>query len=90
MKTKTASGYRQPMTTDRYVRRGGPLSQIYPGNLSSLNQAMKDCVSASRFLPDITFRLMAVQDGESQLIRLFKAGRDITTADDLIDEDEED
>ena len=51
---------------------------------------MKDCVSASRFLPDITFRLMAVQDGESQLIRLFKAGRDITTADDLIDEDEED
>lgn len=64
--------------TDRYVRRGGPVPQIYPGTLAGLNQAMKDCLTASRFLPDSVFCLESVCAGARQVIRVFKNGHDVT------------
>lgn len=60
--------------TDRYVRRGGPVPQIYPGTLAGLNQALKDAMTASRFMPASVFYLEAVHGGERQVIREFRAG----------------
>jgi hypothetical protein len=68
-----------PRKTDRYVRRGGPVPQIYPGTLTCLNQAMKDTQNASRFMPELVFYLEAVSKGERHCIRVFKAGHDVTT-----------
>lgn len=60
--------------TDRYVRRGGPIPQIYPGTLDGINQALKDMASTSRFLPDRVIYLAAVEAGVSTIIRTFKGG----------------
>lgn len=62
------------VTTDRYVRRGGPIPQIYPGTLKGITQALRDCVSASKFLPDTSITLWAVQDGQQALLREFGNG----------------
>lgn len=62
--------------TGRYVRRGGPIPQIYPGTLDGLNQALKDCVQSSKFLPDKIIYLASIVYGEHTVIRQFKGGRE--------------
>lgn len=61
---------------DRYVRRGGPIPQIYPGTLAGLEQALAETESASRFMPDRYLYLEAVHGTERTCIRMFKAGRE--------------
>lgn len=62
------------MKTDRYIRRGCPVPQIYPGTLKGITQALRDCVSISRIMPDLTITLFAVRDGQSVLLRQFGKG----------------
>jgi hypothetical protein len=51
--------------TDRYLLSGGPIPTIYHGTLTGLNQAIKDAGTASRFLPDTVFTLVAVTGSRS-------------------------
>lgn len=67
----------------RYVRRGGPIPQIYPDTLAGLEQALKDCVSSSRFLPDNIIYLTRHHAGHQDTLRVFQAGHDITPYSDL-------
>ena len=67
-----------PPRADRYLRRGGPVPQIYHGDLTGLTQALKDCLSASRFLPGVIFTLEAVRGKHRELIRCFQNGEDVT------------
>lgn len=60
--------------TDRYVRQGGAIPQIYPGTLQGLQQAMKDSISASKFRPRVTFSLSAVQGRKRTVIQQYRAG----------------
>lgn len=59
---------------DRYVRRGGPITQIYPGTLAGLAQALKDAISTSKFRPDTVFRLIACYGADREVFRLFQGG----------------
>lgn len=61
-------------TADRYLRRGGPIDQIYHGSLDGLEQAIQDTVTTSRFLPDCVIYLTAVTGGRKRVIRTYKAG----------------
>lgn len=60
---------------DRYFLRGGPIPRIYPGTLKGLTQAIKDGLSASRFLSSAV-RLFAVHGSERTLVRSFTAGNE--------------
>jgi hypothetical protein len=62
--------------TDRYVRRGGPVPQIYHGTLAGLNQAITDAKSESRFAPGVVITVWAVRNRERERIRAFMAGRE--------------
>jgi hypothetical protein len=62
----------------RYVRRGGPIPQIYPDTLAGLEQALKDCVTSSRFLPDNIIYLVRVRKDSQDTLRVFQSGQDIT------------
>ena len=61
---------------DRYLRKGGPVPQIYPGTLDGLTQAMKDSLSASRFLPGTPILLIALHGRERTLVKSFKGGNE--------------
>jgi hypothetical protein len=61
---------------DRYVRRGGPIPQIYPGTLAGLEQGLADALSASRFMPEEVITLTAVHGKRRTLVHAFLAGRD--------------
>lgn len=62
-------------TSDRYVRRGGPIAQIYHGTLEGLEQALKDTVNASRFLPDTVITLTTVNGKNKTVLRSYKGGQ---------------
>ena len=60
----------------RYVRRGGEIPQIYPGTLDGLNLALKELISASKFMPGCLMTLHAVYGrNQSTVIRRYKGGR---------------
>jgi hypothetical protein len=59
---------------DRYVRRGCPVPQIYPGTLPGLQHAIKDCLTSSRLLPGRPVRLLAVYGRLGKLLRIFENG----------------
>jgi hypothetical protein len=63
--------------TDRYVRQGGPVPQIYFGTLTGLTQAMKDAQSISKFLPDLVFTITAVRGKSRERIKSYQAGQEI-------------
>jgi hypothetical protein len=67
-------------STDRYVRRGGPVPQIYAGTLAGLAQAMSDAKSESRFLPGALITVTAVQGKFRKRIRAYQAGREQASA----------
>lgn len=63
--------------TDRYVRQGGPIPQIYFGTLAGLTEAMNDAQSVSKFLPEIVFTITMVQGSERKIMKTYQAGREV-------------
>jgi len=61
--------------TDRYVRRGGPVPQIYFGNLTGVAQAINDAREESRFSPGAVITVWAIRGKGRERIRAFVAGR---------------
>ena len=63
-------------STDRYLRRGGPVPQIYFGTLAGLTQAITDARNESRFAPGVVITVWAVKGSNRERIRVFAAGRE--------------
>jgi hypothetical protein len=62
--------------TDRYVRQGGPIPQIYTGTLAGLVQAMDDAVNISKFLPELVFTITAVRGKKREHFKSYQAGQE--------------
>jgi hypothetical protein len=63
--------------TDRYVRTGGPVPQIYFGTLAGLTQAMKDAHDISKFLPELVFTIWMIQGKQRKRVKTYQAGQEI-------------
>lgn len=67
--------------TDRYVRTGTRVPQIYPGSFSGLNKAIADCVKASKLDPSLVLTLFMVCKGRRTEISQYQDGRNISGSD---------
>lgn len=61
-------------TADRYCLRGDPVPSIFPGTLTGLQDVMRLAGRLTLDSPDVVFRVIAVYDGESRVIRFYKDG----------------